>query len=162
MEEERPFLRKQLVRLGMFAASASIVLVATVVLLGGEDIARFVGSVLGLRGTGVRIWNLIQFPLAFAFLVALAFMVFYFLPNVKQQDWRRVLVAAVVTSAAVDRRDAAVPALCPELRELQPDLWDDRRHHRPADVDVPVDVRRHFAVASSRPSCSMAPARRSP
>lgn len=98
VEEERPFLRKQLVRLAMFAVSAITVLVATTVLLGGEDIARFVGSVLGLQETGVRIWNLIQFPLAFAFLVALAFMVFYFLPNVKQQDWRGVLVAAVVTT----------------------------------------------------------------
>ncbi|MBA3890975.1 MAG: YihY/virulence factor BrkB family protein [Gemmatimonadaceae bacterium] len=97
VEEERPFVRKQLVRLAMFLVAAVIVVLATIVLLGGEDIARFVGSLLGLQDTGIRMWNLIQFPLAFAFLVALAFMVFYFLPNVKQ-SWRAVLVAAVVTT----------------------------------------------------------------
>lgn len=97
VDEERPFLRKQLVRLGMFVVAAVTVLIATIVLLGGEDIARFVGSLLGLQETGVRAWNLIQFPLAFAFLVALAFMVFYFLPNVRQ-GWRAVLVAALVTT----------------------------------------------------------------
>lgn len=97
VEEERPWWRKQLVRLGMFLVAALTLMVATLVMLGGEDVARWVATHLGVRGTGQRVWSIAQFPLAFAFLVALAFMVIYFLPNVRQ-DWRKVLVAALVTT----------------------------------------------------------------
>ncbi|HEU5175006.1 MAG TPA: YihY/virulence factor BrkB family protein [Gemmatimonadaceae bacterium] len=95
--DDRPWWRKQLIRLGMFIVASVIVVAATVVMLGGEDVARWIGSLIGIGATGVRVWNLIQFPLAFVILVVLAFMVFYFLPNVKQ-SWRHVLVAAVATT----------------------------------------------------------------
>lgn len=97
VEEERPWWKKQLVRLGMFAVAATTLMLATIVMLGGEDVARFVGRHLGWQETSLTMWNVVQFPLAFAFCVALAFMVFYFLPNVRQ-SWRAVLVAAVVTT----------------------------------------------------------------
>jgi membrane protein len=95
--DERPWWRKQLVRLGMFIVASVILVVATIVMLGGEDVARWIGSRLGIGATGVTIWNLIQFPLAFVVLVVLAFLVFYILPNVKQ-NWRAVLVAAIATT----------------------------------------------------------------
>jgi membrane protein len=95
--EERPWWKQQLVRLAMFLVAALTLLVATVVMLGGEDVARWLATNLGMRGTGQRVWSVAQFPLAFAFIVALAFLVFYFLPNVRQ-DWRKVLVAALVTT----------------------------------------------------------------
>lgn len=97
VEEERPWWRKQLVRLGMFIVAAVVLVLATIVMLGGEDVARWLGAQLHLGEASLRVWNLVQFPLAFAFLVLLAFMVFYFLPNVKQ-NWRYVLVAAVATT----------------------------------------------------------------
>lgn len=97
VSEERPWWKKQLVRLAMFLVAALTLLVATVVMLGGEDVAHWLATHLGMRGTGQRVWSVVQFPLAFAFIVALAFMVFYFLPNVRQ-DWRKVLVAALVTT----------------------------------------------------------------
>lgn len=98
VEEERTWWARQLVRLGMFLLAAVILMIATIVMLGGEDVARWLGVELGLGGSAVRAWTVVQFPLAFLFLVALAFMLFYFLPNVRQQDWRAVLVAAVATT----------------------------------------------------------------
>lgn len=95
VEESRPWWKRQLIRLAVFVVGAVIMMLATVTILAGEDIIDRVGMFLGLGHTGRLVWKMIQFPLAFIFLVALGFMIYYFLPNVKQ-DWRRVLVASSV------------------------------------------------------------------
>lgn len=95
--EERPWWRKLLVRLAIFVVAMVIVVSATVILLAGEDIARWLGGTFRVGGAGLAVWSVAQFPIAFLFLVLLAFVVFYFLPNVKQ-DWRPTLAAAVITT----------------------------------------------------------------
>ena len=95
VEEDRPWWKRQLLRLFVFVVAAIIMLLATVTILAGEDIIDRVGMWIGIGHTGRLIWKVIQFPLAFSFLVGLGFMVYYFLPNVKQ-DWRKVLIASAV------------------------------------------------------------------
>jgi membrane protein len=95
VEESRPWWKRQLLRLGVFTVGAIIMILATVTILAGEDIIDRVGMWLGLGHTGRLAWKIIQFPLAFAFLVALGFIIYYFLPNAKQ-EWRKVLVASTV------------------------------------------------------------------
>jgi membrane protein len=98
VQETRPWVRRLLLRLGMLAIGGVVMLVATVVLLGGEDIAAAIGSWVGAGSSAVTIWNVVQFPLAFAIVVSLAFLTYLILPNVKQKK-SRVLAAAIVTSA---------------------------------------------------------------
>ena len=95
VEENRPWWKRQLLRLGVFIVAAIVVLLATLTMLGGEDIIDRVGGFIGLGHTGRFVWKVTQFPLAFAFLVALGFIIYYVLPNAKQ-DWKRVLVASTV------------------------------------------------------------------
>jgi membrane protein len=95
VEETRPWWKRQVIRLGVFIVAAVTMLLATLTILAGEDIIDRVGMWLGLGHSGRLIWKLIQFPLAFAFLIALGFIIYYFLPNAKQ-DWRKVLVASGV------------------------------------------------------------------
>jgi membrane protein len=95
VEESRRWWKRQLLRLGVFVVGAIIMILATVTILAGEDIIDRVGVFLGLGHTGRLVWKIIQFPLAFAFVVALGFIIYYFLPNAKQ-DWRKVLVASAV------------------------------------------------------------------
>ena len=95
VEESRPWWKRQLLRLFVFLVAAIIMLLATVTILAGEDIIDRFGAFIGLGHSGRLLWKVIQFPLAFSFLVGLGFMVYYFLPNVKQ-DWRKVLLASAV------------------------------------------------------------------
>jgi membrane protein len=95
VEESRPWWKRQLLRLGVFIVAAIVMILATVTILGGEDIIDRVGMFLGLGHAGRLTWKVIQFPLAFAFLVALAFVIYDVLPNAKQ-DWRKVIVASTV------------------------------------------------------------------
>lgn len=95
--ETRPWWKQQAIRLGVFAASAVIVLLASVVLLGGGAVAGWVTGHLGLGESGRTLWAMLQTPVAVAFMVGLAFIVYKALPNVKQRNWM-VLVAAILAT----------------------------------------------------------------
>ncbi|HJQ20405.1 MAG TPA: YihY/virulence factor BrkB family protein [Gemmatimonadaceae bacterium] len=97
VDETRSWVKRQLIRLGMLVLGGIVIVVATLVLLGGEDVARTVGSFLHLGGAAVMVWNILQFPLALAFLFALAFLTYWLLPNVRQTKWN-VFVASIVTT----------------------------------------------------------------
>jgi membrane protein len=97
VEETRSWWKRQLIRLGVFIVAAIVMTLATITILAGEDVIDRVGMFLGLDHTGRLVWKIIQFPLAFAFIVALGFIIYYVLPNAKQ-DWRKVLGASTVMS----------------------------------------------------------------
>lgn len=98
VEETRPWLRQQLIRLATFALAAVILLVTTIILIGGEDIANRVGGWLNLGAAFVTAWKFIQFPLALAGLFGLAFVMIYFLPNLKQKKSHAMVGAGVTTA----------------------------------------------------------------
>jgi membrane protein len=97
VRETRSWMRQQLIRLAAFAAGGVITVLSTVIFLDGESVADWIGGAVHLGALALWTWKIVQFPLAFAGVVALAFMTFYALPNVKQHK-AHVLVAAIVTT----------------------------------------------------------------
>jgi len=97
IKETRPWWKKKLISIAAALGAGTIILLATIVMIGGEDIARGIGTRMGLGEAGVKLWTVLQFPVAFAFLVATAWGTFYFLPNLRQ-DRMQVLVGAIVTT----------------------------------------------------------------
>jgi membrane protein len=81
----------------LFALAAVILIVTTIVFLGGEDIANRVGGWLHLGAVFVTTWKIIQFPLALLGLFGLAFVMIYFLPNLRQKKAYAAVGAAVTT-----------------------------------------------------------------
>jgi membrane protein len=98
VEETRPWVRRQLLRVASLLVTGIGVVLATAVFLAGEDIARGAGSWLGLGDEAVALWTVVQFPLAVVVLAMLAWGVYYFLPNVRQTSGH-ALVAAVIATA---------------------------------------------------------------
>src|SRR4051812_19881275 len=70
--ETRPWWKQQALRLLMLVVGGAIMLVATLIMLGGEDIARAIGQTVGAGPAAIAVWDFVQFPLAFLFLVLLA------------------------------------------------------------------------------------------
>ncbi len=97
VEEARSWWRKRLLALASVIAAGVVVLSATAIMLGGEHIADWIGRLIGLGDGAVMVWKIIQYPVAFAMLVATAWMIYYFLPNIRQ-DKTQVLVGAVAAT----------------------------------------------------------------
>jgi membrane protein len=96
--ETRSWIKQQLIRLGAFAGGGIVMALSTLIFLKGEVIARFVGNALHLGPTVIWIWQIIQFPLAFVGLASLAFVTFYFLPNVRQHKGQVAVVSLITTA----------------------------------------------------------------
>lgn len=95
--ETRSWIKQQAIRVLAFVVSAVIMGLSTIVFLDGERVANWIGGTLHLGSAVILAWKVLQFPLAFAGLVGIAFMAFYLLPNVKQRKGH-VLLAAVATT----------------------------------------------------------------
>ena len=97
VEERRPWWKRRLVALAAVAIAGVVMVSATFALLAGEGMLDWLGRVLGLDAAARVIWMAVQVPIAFAMLVGLAWMLFFYLPNVRQNP-RGALVGALVTT----------------------------------------------------------------
>lgn len=97
VEESRPWWLSRLISLAAVVASGLFLLIASTIMLAGPELIDYVTSrVPGLEGTR-DVWMVIQYPLAFALLVGMMWMIYYFLPNLRQNKLR-VLAGAFVAS----------------------------------------------------------------
>ena len=97
VSETRPWWKRQLLRIGVLLLAGGTMIVATMIFLDGERIARWIGSAIGLGAAAVAAWTIVQLALAVALLVGIGAIVFKLLPNV-QQRWSHVLVASAITT----------------------------------------------------------------
>lgn len=97
VKETRPWIRQQLLRLAALVVSAVVMIIATAIMLGGAQIADWLGQNLGLSHAFTLLWKIVQIPLALAILVGAAWLIYWFLPNVKQRP-THVLTGALVST----------------------------------------------------------------
>ena len=95
--ETRPWWKRRLLALASVVVAALVVTVATIILLGGQGMIFWVTEAIGLGESGQGVWRIVQLPLAVAMLVGLAWMIYYFLPNVRQ-DKTQVLAGTLATT----------------------------------------------------------------
>lgn len=97
VEESRPWWKARLIALASVVVAGLFLFLASTIMLAGPELIDFVVSLVpGLSGTRT-IWMVLQYPLAFLLLVGMMWMIYYFLPNLRQ-DKARVLVGALVAS----------------------------------------------------------------
>jgi len=95
--ETRKWWKKRLLALTSVVAAGLVLVIATTVMLGGEAVVEWIGGRLGLGESVVTIWMIVQYPIALALLVGTAWMIYSFLPNLRQ-DRRQVLIGAAVAT----------------------------------------------------------------
>ncbi len=98
VEETRPWWKQYALQLGMLVLAGGVTVVATVILLNGEGIVRWLASHLGLGRLTTLIWTVVQFPLAIGALVAVLWLVYFFLPNCRHQDKRILIISATIAT----------------------------------------------------------------
>jgi membrane protein len=97
VKETRPWWKQKLIACACVIGAGFVLLIATLVMLAGEDIVTAAAGHLGIGSTGQLIWTIIQFPLVILLLVCLASMVFYVLPNVRQNK-RHIVAGALLNT----------------------------------------------------------------
>ena len=97
VRETRPWWRQQIIRLAALLGAGIVLITATAVMLGGTQVAEWLGGALGFSREVTAVWKVLQFPIALAILIVAATAIYYFLPNVVQRV-RHVLVAGTVAT----------------------------------------------------------------
>jgi membrane protein len=97
VKDDRPWWKKRLLALEVLVGWVIIIVVVTLILLAGDSIVAFARTTLGMGSTALKLWSIIQFPLAIALLVGFFFLMYWRLPYVKQ-DPKQILVGSVVAA----------------------------------------------------------------
>ncbi len=93
--ETRPWWKQKLIQIAAVFATGFLVGIASVVMLAGPEIAHWVGAHLGIDRVLVLGWTIIQYPIAAALIVLTFFLIYRYLPNVKQHA-KQILVGSIV------------------------------------------------------------------
>jgi membrane protein len=86
VKDSRPWWKQRMISIGLTIAISALTILALIIVLYGGDIAEFVGSKLGLSSVTVLVWRIIQWPVAFFFVVMAFAILYYWGPNT-QQKW---------------------------------------------------------------------------
>jgi membrane protein len=97
VEEQRPFWKRLLLSVGAIVVLGALMIVASTVMLGGPEILEWLGRRLHLPTGKIDLWIVLQYPIAFALLVLAFFMIYRFLPNLKQSA-KQILVGSLVAT----------------------------------------------------------------
>ena len=97
VKETRSWWRRRLLAIATALVSGAILIVATIILVGGEDLVDALASRVGLDAAGRTAWTVLQFPLALGMLMILAWAQYRILPNVRQNKWHALVGAIVAT-----------------------------------------------------------------
>ena len=95
--DTRPWWKKKLIAVASVVCIGLVILVSTVMILGGDKITSWVGDRLGLASSTRALVTVIQIPVAFLLLGTIAGLSYYFLPNLRQSR-KQVLVGATFTT----------------------------------------------------------------
>jgi membrane protein len=97
VKETRPWWKTKIISVLAVVVAGVILVTATVILVGGEDVVNVIGGWIGLDGSSRQIWAVMQVPLAVLMLIGLAWAQFLILPNLRQNKWHALTGAVVAT-----------------------------------------------------------------
>jgi membrane protein len=97
LDETRAWWKRRLIAMAMVIVSGIVLALATTTVLAGANIIGWIGDLLQLQRSTEVILTIGQYMLAFVFLVGVAWLTYYFLPNTRQSK-RHALVGAIVAS----------------------------------------------------------------
>ncbi|MBW3630030.1 MAG: YihY family inner membrane protein [Gemmatimonadetes bacterium] len=95
VRETRSWVKKRAIALATMLGAVILFLLSAVTLLAGPALA----DAAGLGATGELIWSVVQWPLAFLFMVAAFWTTYYVLPNRDQAGCKWVLIRAAAVAA---------------------------------------------------------------
>jgi membrane protein len=95
--EERSFVRKKVVAIGLTALISVLIVAAFALFVFGEQIGSFIAGQVGLGGAFMTTWQILRWPMAIVFIMFLLAVLYYLGPNV-EQSFRWISPGSVVAT----------------------------------------------------------------
>lgn len=96
VKETRPWWKQRLTAVGLTIALSLLIISALILVLSGGKIADFLAATYGLGGTFVIAWKVLQWPIVLAFLLVGFALIYYWAPDLADQDWKWVTPGSAV------------------------------------------------------------------
>jgi membrane protein len=96
VDESRSWWKQRLVAVGLTIALAVLIISALILVLYGGKIADGLAASYGFGVAFVILWKILQWPIVLIFLLLGFALIYYWAPDLKDQDWRWVTPGSTV------------------------------------------------------------------
>ncbi|HEX8846710.1 MAG TPA: YihY/virulence factor BrkB family protein [Pyrinomonadaceae bacterium] len=96
VKESRPYWKTRLVAINLTIALALLIVAALALLLYGYEIASSIADRAGLSSVFTIIWMIAQWPLVLFFILLAFNLIYYFAPDLKEQEWKWVTPGSII------------------------------------------------------------------
>lgn len=96
VEESRPWWKQRLTAVSLTIVLAALIISALVLVLYGGKIADGLAASYGLGVVFVVLWKILQWPIILIFLLLGFALIYYWAPDLKDQDWKWVTPGSMV------------------------------------------------------------------
>jgi membrane protein len=96
VEETRPWWKQTVVSIALTASLSLLIITALVLVMGGGKIADYLAATFGLSTFFLIFWKVLQWPIALAFMLLSFAMIYFFAPDLKDQDWKWITPGSVI------------------------------------------------------------------
>lgn len=92
--DPRPFLKRRLMAIVLLVAVAIGLTFSTTVIVAGKTAFGWLVRSMGVEPQAAAVWQVLRYPLSFAIVVAVLWLIYYFMPAIKQKK-SQVLAGAL-------------------------------------------------------------------
>ena len=96
VKESRPWWKQRLTAILLTIALSILIITALIIVLAGSKIAQGIAANYSFGSVFTWTWKILQWPLAFAFIMLAFALIYYFAPDVKDQKWYWITPGSVI------------------------------------------------------------------
>jgi len=99
VEESRPWWKQRLTAIGLTLALGFLIIAALALVLYGERIAEYLAANYGFGPFFTTTWSVLEWPIALVFMLLGFALIYYWAPDLRDQDWKWVTPGSIVAVA---------------------------------------------------------------
>lgn len=88
LKETRPWWKQRLIAIALTAGLSLLIIGAVVIVFGGSKIVDYLAASYGFGVVFIVAWRILQWPIALAFMLLAFALIYYFAPDLHEQDWK--------------------------------------------------------------------------
>lgn len=96
VEETRPWWKRRLAAVLLTVGLSVLIIAALALVIGGGRLADYLAAVFGFGSAFTWAWKILQWPMALAFMLSAFALIYYFAPDLRDQDWKWITPGAVL------------------------------------------------------------------